>query len=125
MDKIIDSKMMFFHAVQTFCSFIHTDAPSKKSHPHVWFCSLWRWKDLSSPVELQHIATCEFACDLNKPDICIQPYHYTRVERPGKFLFNCDQITYEQVICLFFLSFMKINLTDSFKKMSLILFCLA
>nr|BAB87720.1 Hrsmad2/3 [Halocynthia roretzi] len=59
-----------------------TDIASHKLHPHVWFCRLWRWPDLTSQVELRAIPSCECPFDQDKDQICVQPYHYSRVEAP-------------------------------------------
>jgi MAD (mothers against decapentaplegic) family protein 2/3 len=54
----------------------------KKGLPHVIYCCLWRWPDLSSHHELQAVANCEYAFGLKKENVCINPYHYIRVEPP-------------------------------------------
>jgi len=54
----------------------------KKGLPHVIYCCLWRWPDLNSHHELQAIANCEYAFGLKKENVCINPYHYIRVEPP-------------------------------------------
>jgi len=52
----------------------------KKGLPHVIYCKVWRWPDLQSQHELSHIDTCKFAFQRNLNEVCINPYHYTRVE---------------------------------------------
>lgn len=54
----------------------------KKGLPHVIYCRLWRWPDLQNHHELQAIDTCQFAYNLRRDDVCINPYHYMRVESP-------------------------------------------
>jgi hypothetical protein len=54
----------------------------KKGLPHVIYCCLWRWPDLNSHHELQAVANCEYAFGLKKENVCINPYHYIRVEPP-------------------------------------------
>uniref|UniRef100_H2YRY2 Mothers against decapentaplegic homolog n=1 Tax=Ciona savignyi TaxID=51511 RepID=H2YRY2_CIOSA len=50
--------------------------------PHVWTCRFWRWPHLKSALELQSIAVCCHGFDKNTNDICIQPYHYNKIETP-------------------------------------------
>uniref|UniRef100_A0A672G9W8 Mothers against decapentaplegic homolog n=1 Tax=Salarias fasciatus TaxID=181472 RepID=A0A672G9W8_SALFA len=54
----------------------------KKGLPHVIYCRLWRWPDLHSHHELRAIEACEYAFHLKKDEVCINPYHYQRVETP-------------------------------------------
>jgi len=54
----------------------------RKGLPHVIYCRLWRWPDLQSLHELKANDNCEFAFNLKKEEVCINPYHYTRVEAP-------------------------------------------
>lgn len=56
------------------------DLASKKLRPHVWFCSLWRWPDVTSNIELSSVAPCCVRSDGDQ--VCVQPYHYSRVEAP-------------------------------------------
>ena len=55
----------------------------KKGLPHVIYCKLWRWPDLQSHHELRAIENCEYAFVLKREEVCINPYHYQRVETPG------------------------------------------
>jgi len=55
----------------------------KKSLPHVLYCRLWRWPDLRNHHELRHVEKCEFAFQLKRDEVCVNPYHYTRVETPA------------------------------------------
>ncbi|CAB1319509.1 unnamed protein product, partial [Coregonus sp. 'balchen'] len=41
-----------------------------------------RWPDLHSHHELRAIEACEYAFHLKKDEVCINPYHYQRVETP-------------------------------------------
>uniref|UniRef100_A0A672RSN3 MH1 domain-containing protein n=1 Tax=Sinocyclocheilus grahami TaxID=75366 RepID=A0A672RSN3_SINGR len=52
----------------------------RKGLPHVIYCRLWRWPDLHSHHELRAIETCEYAFNLKKDEVCVNPYHYQRVE---------------------------------------------
>lgn len=56
----------------------------KKGLPHVVYCRLWRWPDLHSHHELRAIEACGYAFHLKKDEVCINPYHYQRVETPGE-----------------------------------------
>ncbi|GIY33393.1 mothers against decapentaplegic homolog 2 [Caerostris darwini] len=54
----------------------------KKGLPHVIYCRLWRWPDLQSHHELKAIESCEYAFNLKRDEVCVNPYHYRRVETP-------------------------------------------
>ncbi|KAK3597909.1 hypothetical protein CHS0354_042246 [Potamilus streckersoni] len=54
----------------------------RKGLPHVIYCRLWRWPDLQNHQELRAIDTCEYAFHLKRDEVCVNPYHYTRVEAP-------------------------------------------
>ncbi|MEQ2278025.1 Mothers against decapentaplegic 2, partial [Xenotaenia resolanae] len=54
----------------------------RKGLPHVIYCRLWRWPDLHSHHELRAIDTCQYAFNLKKDEVCVNPYHYQRVETP-------------------------------------------
>ncbi|XP_039273832.1 mothers against decapentaplegic homolog 3-like [Styela clava] len=55
----------------------------KKSLPHVLYCRLWRWPDLRNHHELRPVDRCDYAFQLKKDEVCVNPYHYTRVETPA------------------------------------------
>lgn len=55
----------------------------RKGLPHVIYCRLWRWPDLHSHHELRAMELCEFAFNMKKDEVCVNPYHYQRVETPG------------------------------------------
>uniref|UniRef100_A0A8C6UP23 Mothers against decapentaplegic homolog n=1 Tax=Neogobius melanostomus TaxID=47308 RepID=A0A8C6UP23_9GOBI len=55
---------------------------SRGSLPHVIYCRLWRWPDLQSHHELRAVELCEFAFHTKKDEVCVNPYHYQRVETP-------------------------------------------
>ncbi|KAJ1527041.1 hypothetical protein ONE63_008582 [Megalurothrips usitatus] len=57
--------------------------PLRKGLPHVIYCRLWRWPDLQSHHELRAIETCQFAFSLKRDDVCVNPYHYQRIESPA------------------------------------------
>ncbi|MBN3325431.1 SMAD9 protein, partial [Atractosteus spatula] len=54
----------------------------RKGLPHVIYCRVWRWPDLQSHHELKALECCEFPFGSKQKDICINPYHYRRVETP-------------------------------------------
>ncbi|KAE8284903.1 Mothers against decapentaplegic-like protein 2 [Larimichthys crocea] len=54
----------------------------RKGLPHVIYCRLWRWPDLHSHHELRAIDACQYAFNLKKDEVCVNPYHYQRVETP-------------------------------------------
>lgn len=47
------------------------------------YCCLWRWPDLNNHHELQSVENCDFSFNLKKEEVCVNPYHYIRVEPPG------------------------------------------
>ena len=57
----------------------------RKGLPHVIYCRVWRWPDLQSHHELKPLDCCEYAFGLKQKEVCINPYHYRRVESPGEF----------------------------------------
>lgn len=57
----------------------------RKGLPHVIYCRVWRWPDLQSHHELKPLDCCEYAFGLKQKEVCINPYHYRRVESPGTF----------------------------------------
>ncbi|XP_071492387.1 mothers against decapentaplegic homolog 3-like isoform X2 [Diadema antillarum] len=73
---------------QTKCITIHRslDGRLQVSHrkglPHVIYCRLWRWPDLQSHHELKALENCEYAFHLKREEVCVNPYHYARVETP-------------------------------------------
>ncbi|XP_027290351.1 mothers against decapentaplegic homolog 1-like isoform X2 [Cricetulus griseus] len=54
----------------------------RKGLPHVIYCRVWRWPDLQSRHELKPLDCCEFPFGSNQKEVCINPYHYKRVESP-------------------------------------------
>lgn len=60
----------------------------RKGLPHVIYCRVWRWPDLQSHHELKPLDCCEYAFGLKQKEVCINPYHYRRVESPGDFCLN-------------------------------------
>uniref|UniRef100_A0A1B6KEL6 Mothers against decapentaplegic homolog n=1 Tax=Graphocephala atropunctata TaxID=36148 RepID=A0A1B6KEL6_9HEMI len=54
----------------------------RKGLPHVIYCRLWRWPEVQSHHELRAIDTCTYAFALKRDDVCVNPYHYCRIEAP-------------------------------------------
>ncbi|XP_043462266.1 mothers against decapentaplegic homolog 9-like [Leptopilina heterotoma] len=52
----------------------------RKGLPHVIYCRVWRWPDLQSHNELKSIDSCQFPFNAKKPEVCVNPYHYKRVD---------------------------------------------
>ncbi|XP_076041066.1 smad on X protein [Oratosquilla oratoria] len=55
----------------------------RKGLPHVIYCRLWRWPELQSHHELRAIEQCGYAFVLKKDEVCVNPYHYTKIEAPA------------------------------------------
>ncbi|XP_064645987.1 mothers against decapentaplegic homolog 3-like isoform X2 [Lineus longissimus] len=54
----------------------------RKGLPHVIYSRLWRWPELQSHHELRPTENCEYAFSLKREEVCVNPYHYTKVETP-------------------------------------------
>ncbi|XP_037086946.1 protein mothers against dpp-like [Pollicipes pollicipes] len=54
----------------------------RKGLPHVIYCRVWRWPDLQSHHELKPVEDCAYPFTAKQKDVCINPYHYRRVESP-------------------------------------------
>jgi len=59
---------------------------TKKGLPHMIYCCLWRWPDLTNHHELHALPQCEFAFSRKKDEVCVNPYHYQRIEAPSMFV---------------------------------------
>ncbi|KAF7283979.1 smad on X protein [Rhynchophorus ferrugineus] len=55
----------------------------RKGLPHVIYCRLWRWPELQSHHELRALEHCEYAYSQRRDEVCVNPYHYTRIESPA------------------------------------------
>lgn len=62
--------------------FIFIQVSHRKGLPHVIYCRVWRWPDLQSHHELKPIESCQFPFSAKQKEVCINPYHYKRVESP-------------------------------------------
>lgn len=69
-----------FHNFRTRPTNGESGVATRKGLPHVIYCRLWRWPDLQSQQELKPLDHCEYAYQLKKEEVCINPYHYTKVE---------------------------------------------
>lgn len=80
--------IMFNLHIQWLVSFRSLDGrlqvSQRKGLPHVIYCRLWRWPDLQSHHELRAVDHCEFAFHTKKDEVCVNPYHYQRVETPSE-----------------------------------------
>lgn len=54
----------------------------RKGLPHVIYCRVWRWPDLQSHHELKPLELCQYPFSAKQKEVCINPYHYRRVESP-------------------------------------------
>lgn len=54
----------------------------RKGLPHVIYCRVWRWPDLQSHHELKALEICQYPFNAKHKEVCINPYHYKRVESP-------------------------------------------
>lgn len=59
--------------------------------------------NIQSQHELRPLEHCEFAYQLKKEEVCINPYHYTRQDTPGKYLYIALFVYYVHLL-LFFLA---------------------
>lgn len=55
----------------------------KKNVPHVVYCRIWRWPELKFAHQLKPVENCEYAFNLKRDEVCINPYHYTLIESPA------------------------------------------
>jgi len=55
---------------------------TRKGFPHVVYARIWRWPDVHKN-EMKHREACQFAFDLKRDAICINPYHYERIVPAG------------------------------------------
>lgn len=86
---------LFFRARP--CSDLGSNVQQRKGLPHVIYCKLWRWPELQSHNELRPLDHCEYAFSLKKDEVCVNPYHYTRIETPGiYYIYFCLLL---EIIC--------------------------
>lgn len=54
----------------------------RKGLPHIIFCQVFRWPELSSHHEVRAIASCQYSFYAKREEVCINPYHYHRTLVP-------------------------------------------
>jgi len=72
---------------------------TRKGFPHVVYARIWRWPDVHKN-EMKHRDVCQFAFDMKRDGICINPYHYERIVPAGigglhhtvKYIFYLESI---------------------------------
>uniref|UniRef100_A0A3B3QL68 Mothers against decapentaplegic homolog n=1 Tax=Paramormyrops kingsleyae TaxID=1676925 RepID=A0A3B3QL68_9TELE len=77
-----DASGLFCYTDQTRSLDGRLQVSHRKGLPHVIYCRLWRWPDLHSHHELRAVEACQYAFNLKKDEVCVNPYHYQRVETP-------------------------------------------
>ncbi|CAI4229168.1 unnamed protein product [Auanema sp. JU1783] len=72
----------------------------RKSLPHIIYCQVWRWPDLKSHQELRAIPQCAYPYESNSKSshICINPYHYNRIEHPKPWSYGSSSFSSPQSI---------------------------
>ncbi|GMS88804.1 hypothetical protein PENTCL1PPCAC_10979 [Pristionchus entomophagus] len=55
----------------------------RKALPHVIYCRVYRWPDLQSHHELKAMDSCQYCYESGQKEICINPYHYSRIDGVG------------------------------------------
>lgn len=54
----------------------------RKAAPHVIYCRMWRYPEVSCAHQLKAVSHCRFPFGKKLDSICINPYHYEKVEPP-------------------------------------------
>ncbi|VDN05983.1 unnamed protein product [Thelazia callipaeda] len=54
----------------------------RKCLPHVIFCRMWRYPELTSTHQLKSVQHCRFPYNKKLETVCVNPYHYEKVETP-------------------------------------------
>ena len=73
---------MHLTKMSPFLILVYIQVSHRKGLPHVIYCRVWRWPDLQSHHELKAEPCCRFPFQNKQKDVCINPYHYMRVESP-------------------------------------------
>ncbi|KAG9510429.1 Mothers against decapentaplegic-like 3 [Fragariocoptes setiger] len=50
----------------------------RKCLPHIVYCQIWRWPDITSHQQIRGIESCSYAFNLKSKYVCVNPYHYER-----------------------------------------------
>ncbi|XP_067136163.1 protein mothers against dpp isoform X3 [Centruroides vittatus] len=80
--NFIDNFRILHDRIETYNKFHYFQVSHRKGLPHVIYCRVWRWPDLQSHHELKPLDCCEFPFSAKQKEVCINPYHYKRVESP-------------------------------------------
>ncbi|VDK56553.1 unnamed protein product [Anisakis simplex] len=55
----------------------------RKCLPHVIYCRMWRYPEVNSTHQLRSVSHCRFPFNKKLDHVCINPYHYEKVETPA------------------------------------------
>lgn len=55
----------------------------RKCFPHLTACRMWRYPEVNSTHQLKSVSHCRFPYAKKADYICINPYHYDKVESPA------------------------------------------
>ncbi|VDK48121.1 unnamed protein product [Gongylonema pulchrum] len=59
---------------------------TRKCFPHVMYCQLWRYPEVTSTQQLKAVPHCRYPYSKRLDFVCVNPYHYEKVETPGALL---------------------------------------
>jgi len=65
----------------------------RKGLPHVMYCRVFRWPDLQTHHELKALEICQAPFSAKQKEICINPYHYKRVESPSEYAVHHERLS--------------------------------
>jgi hypothetical protein len=78
--RFLVSSIFKLQFINSFCFCFQVS--QKKGLPHVIYCRLWRFPDLQSHHELKPVDHCTYAFHLRREEVCVNPYHYSKVDQP-------------------------------------------
>jgi hypothetical protein len=52
----------------------------RKTLPHLLYVQIFRFPEIKSQPELTSISTCKYAFMMRLEEVCVNPYHYERVQ---------------------------------------------
>uniref|UniRef100_A0A915PTL0 Mothers against decapentaplegic homolog n=1 Tax=Setaria digitata TaxID=48799 RepID=A0A915PTL0_9BILA len=58
----------------------------RKCLPHVIYCRMWRYPELASSHQLKSVPHCRFPYSKKLESVCVNPYHYEKVETPRSWI---------------------------------------